>query len=76
MGRGDDGDEAAGRIPWIVILVEVFGFGSEPPTTPPLVSFASVLLWELVGGEAETFETTDETTERSTAKISNSRTKP
>jgi hypothetical protein len=32
-----------------------------------LVSFGS-LLWELVGGEADTFETTEDTTERSTMR--------
>jgi hypothetical protein len=65
--------DVLGRMPWMVILVDVLGLdgGSAPPTGPPdllasgLLSLLLVLA-ELGGGEAETLDTTDETMERST----------
>jgi hypothetical protein len=64
--------DVLGKMPWIVILVDVLGLdgGSAPPTGPPDLLASALLsllvLAELGGGEAETLDTTDETMERST----------
>jgi hypothetical protein len=57
-----------GRMPWMVILVDVADFLGGGAGAPDELSWPASLAAE-DGGEADTLETTDDTTDRSTVTV-------